>query len=701
MNQLETTVGAVTLPPAVVGAVNLNNGVFPRIAVSPKLNWALATPGGEGSLSIVDLGRQSINQISSISCTPGTSTTPAVVAANTTTTVGLQVGEPVLVSGVSPSTFNGIFSVTAVSNTAFQYNSQAPCPTSATSGSGGIASYSFPVATLATNLNVSGVSINDETQKALLVDPTPTVPAFVFNILDQSSVAIPQSQLPSSNNNIATAMDPLMNIGLIVNQGVGKGTNGEISLIDPVTPKLLSSFPAGITPVVDAAIDPATSMAVIVSQGDNSVKVFSVGALRAAPQIVQTSFTPVGGTSSSHVTLNSTLGSAATPQNQTVTLVGNFTAGSTPRLDGNPSVFSGISVSNNRVLTATLSGSFLASNGPRLYALDVVDSPTSPSVFSNVAQLQVIQAVSLVTSGCSNPAPQGVAIDATHNVAVVTEPGCNPVGAGGVAMVSLSPSTGFPVGTGFGANPQLAVGNNPQGVAVYPQAGLAVVAASGSNSVSIVDVLNDDVATAFTTDPIPTGVAVNLGTGNAVVTARGASLVDVFPVSTSSQTPTTIGVQQGPTGVAIDPKSQTAVVANTNSNTASIVNLSTNTTTQTSNPIVVPQGVAFDPIFDNFLITSSASNQVIILNPSNVSAPALRVGIDPSSIAYNAVSGTLVTANSLSGTVTMVDFLDQTVRAVFSLKSSSQFAVAIQPQTNLAVIADTADNQLLLVPLPN
>jgi hypothetical protein len=27
--------------------------------------------------------------------------------------------------------------------------------------------------------------------------------------------------------------------------------------------------------------------------------------------------------------------------------------------------------------------------------------------------------------------------------------------------------------------------------------------------------------------------------------------------------------------------------------------------------------------------------------------------------------------------------------------------VAIQPQTNLAVIADSVDNQLLLVPLPN
>jgi DNA-binding beta-propeller fold protein YncE len=683
-------------PPAVISAVNLNNGLNPHIAVSPKLNWAIATPGGAGSLSIVDLGRRSANQISNITCTPGSSGAPTVVAANTTSTLALQAGQPVLISGVIPSTFNGIFSVTSVSNSSFQYRAQAPCPSSATSGSGGTVSYALPVATVATNLNVRGVSINDETQKALLVDPTNTVPVFVFNILDQSSTAIPSTQLPSATNNVAAAMDPLMNIGLVVNQGVGPGTSGEVSIIDPVTPRVLFSFPTGTSLVIDAAIDPPTSKAVIVSQGDNSLKVFSLGALRSAPQILQTSFAPVGsGQSFSNVTINSSLGAPATPQDQTVTLIGDFTAGSIPRLDGDPSPFSGASAPSGRVLTATLSGTFLASRGPRLYAIDVVDNGASPTVLSNVAQLQVIQAVSLITSDCSNPAPQGVAIDATHNVAVVTEPGCNPSGAGDVSMVNLA------TGSGFGANPELAVGNNPQGVAVYPQAGLAVVANSGSNSVSVVDLLNDGIATAFTVDPIPSGVAVNQGTGKAVVTASGASLVDTFPVSTSAQTPATIGVLQGPTGVAIDPKKNVAVVADSNSSRASIVNLSTNTTTLNSGTIVFPQGVAFDPIANNFLITSSATNQVTILDPNSGFSSSIRVGIDPSSIAYNFESGTLVTANNLSGTMTVVDFIDQTVRGVFSLRSSTQFAVDIHPQTNLAVVADTIGNQLLLVPLPH
>jgi DNA-binding beta-propeller fold protein YncE len=694
MNQLQTTHGSVTLPPAVLNVVNLNSGPNPHVAVSPRLNWALATPGGVGSLSIVDLNRQTISQMSTLSCSAG------VVTATTTATLSLLAGQPVLISGATPSTLNGIFQVRSVSNTTFTF-AEAPCA----SGTGGTATYALPVATLATNPNVRGVSINDETQKALLVDPTSGVPGFVFNILDQTS-ALVNALTPFKN--VATAMNPLTNIGVIVNESTNRGF-----IVDPTVPTVVPmlAFTTGNFPV-DVAIDPAANTALIVNQHDNppTVSLFSLGALRPGPQIIQSSFLAAGSAqASSRVIITSGLNIPATAPNQTVTLIGRFTNttvcgmnGDCPRLDGDPSPFTGVSISaNGRVMTATLPGSFLAGHGPRLYVLDVTDSSTSPETFSNVAPLQAIQAVSLVTGDCSNPAPQGVAIDTVHDVAVVTEPGCNPTGAGDVSLVSLSTSTGFPVGTGFGAKPELAVGTNPQGIAVYPQAGLAVAANAGSNTVSIVDIVHEAVPVTFTTDPIPDGVAVDLGTGKAVVTANGASVVDVFPVSTTAQTPTTIGVQQGPSGVAIDPKGHIAVVSNSSSNTASIVNLTSNTTTNRSNPISFPQGVAFDPISGSFLITSGASNQVIVLNPATVSALAIRVGIDPSSIAHNFESGTLVTANNLSGTMTVVDFIDQTVRGVFSLPSSTQFAVAIHPQTNLAVVADPVDNQLLLVPLPH
>jgi DNA-binding beta-propeller fold protein YncE len=695
MNLLQTTTSSLSLPPAVINVVNINNGANPHIAVSTKLNWALATPGGAGALSIVDLGRRTTSQITGISCSAGT---PSIASANTTSTVSLQVGQPVLVTGVSPAAYNGIFSVTSVSNTQFQFAINS-CPAA---GGAGVAAYSLPVASVATDTNIRGVSINDETEKALLTEPTTNVPAFVFNILDQSSQLV--NGLAQTANNVATAMSPLTNIGLIVNS-----TSSQVLVVNPVTPSQLAVFQTTAASPVDVAIDPATNVALIVSQGDNTVRVFPLATspLRSgAPQIIQSSFLPAGSTqTTSQVRINSSLGSAAAAPNQTVTLIGVFTTASVPRADGDASAFQSISLSPSgcgtapnicRVMTATLLGSYLTGTtpprGPRIYALDAMDSTAGAS---NVAPLQVIQAVSVVTSACPNPAPQGVAIDVVHNVAVVTEPGCNHV-----SLVSLAPGT---IGQGLFGATDLAVGSNPQGVATYPQAGLAVVANTFSNNVSIVDVVNNGVPTTFTSDPLPTGVAIDLGTGRAVVTASGASLADVFPVSTSTTAPTpiTIGVQQGPTGVAIDQKNHVAVVANSSSNTASILNLSSNSVSLTSSGISLPQGVAFDPITGLFMITSAASNQVFALNPNTASTGGIRVGIGPSSIAYNFESGTLVTTNNLSGTVSVVDFIDQTVRGVFSLPSSTQFAIDIHPQTNLAVVADPADNEVLLVPLPH
>ena len=43
--------------PSVVTTVNIGTGSAPQVAIEPRLNWALVTPGGAGTLSIVNLGR--------------------------------------------------------------------------------------------------------------------------------------------------------------------------------------------------------------------------------------------------------------------------------------------------------------------------------------------------------------------------------------------------------------------------------------------------------------------------------------------------------------------------------------------------------------------------------------------------------------------------------------------------------------------
>ena len=91
---------------------------------------------------------------------------------------------------------------------------------------------------------------------------------------------------------------------------------------------------------------------------------------------------------------------------------------------------------------------------------------------------------------------------------------------------------------------------------------------------------------------------------------------------------------------------------------------------------------------------------MLVLDPVSRTTTSLRIGINPTSVAYNFNSDTLVTTNSSSQTMSVVDFLSGRVRAVLSFKPSGRFAVDIHPFTNLAVIADSVDKRVILRPLP-
>jgi DNA-binding beta-propeller fold protein YncE len=114
-----------------------------------------------------------------------------------------------------------------------------------------------------------------------------------------------------------------------------------------------------------------------------------------------------------------------------------------------------------------------------------------------------------------------------------------------------------------------------------------------------------------------------------------------------------------------------------------------------------PTGVIYDPIGYQFIVASSLSNQIFLASSVSQQSTAFSVGINPTSVAYNPFSSTLVTTNTESGTMTVVDLLARQIRAVLSVNSGSQFSVAIHPWTNVAAVADTADNELVFIPLPH
>jgi DNA-binding beta-propeller fold protein YncE len=175
-------------------------------------------------------------------------------------------------------------------------------------------------------------------------------------------------------------------------------------------------------------------------------------------------------------------------------------------------------------------------------------------------------------------------------------------------------------------------------------------------------------------------------------------------------------VDQYPVSVAIDGLDNLVAAANAEGNDVSIVDLLQTSATQTVSGMEGPTDVVFDPSQDQFLVSSSLSNQFFVIAALSAQSTPIKVGINPTGIAYNSLSSTLVTANTTSGTMTVVDFFDRRIRGVIDLNTSGPrfispqlttssgllptFSVDTHPLANYAVVADTNNNRLLIVPLP-
>jgi DNA-binding beta-propeller fold protein YncE len=133
----------------------------------------------------------------------------------------------------------------------------------------------------------------------------------------------------------------------------------------------------------------------------------------------------------------------------------------------------------------------------------------------------------------------------------------------------------------------------------------------------------------------------------------------------------------------------------------------------------VPSGVVFDPVNQVFVAANSLQNNLVIVDPVTCIPTSVRVGINPTSLDYNFQTSTLATVNSASNTMSFLDYMcppapsfpvtctaPQT-REIFGLPSSAkfsqtqQFSVAIDAKLNLAVVVDTNNSRVLLIPLPH
>lgn len=653
---------ACTTPPCpllVVGgtATSFSTGGSPAIGIDPTLNWAVITPGGAGSISIVDLGFGSPN--------PGS-------------------------------------------------NGRAPAV----------------IGSLSLSTTAQGVGINSETHEALFTDfnsGTVTTYSLLDNTVNSVTNFGVALNLPKES---AAAVNPLQNIGIAIN---GEGT-GTASVVDIANHNVLQTVTnltsQGGTPS-GVAVDPATNEALIINSAAGTISIVQLGASNPKPLQILESSPAISFTSSSALSL-------------TINGMG-FGAGSAVLLDGTP--LSGATVVSSRQIQVAVPATMLVS--ARRFAVQVQNTVGAAVTVSNVEPLTIIQAVSVGT------APAGVAIDPDRDLAVVTNSG-----SGNVSLVSVAPPSNAspqslgPVGV---IGTPLPAHLNPRAVAVDPRAGLAVAANFDSNDLSLIDYSEVNTATPTYLPAVrgcaptavctgPAGVAFNEDTNGVLVSDSniGTANSDVAFGTVTAATPTAPAVMsapgvpqpvdQTPGDLAIAPSfdpfdpvnnpnpslTYAAIASAAQTSVVDFLNTSTQLVVGRTTGVVQPTGVVYDSLNSAFIVSDSLNNDILVINPLTFVPVAFRGGYNPSSIAYDSQTSTIVAVNGATGTLSVLDYVcppltatpactSPQVRTTIGLVGSQISPTAplgpktvdVDPMTGLAVLVDSENNRVLLIPLPN
>ena len=533
--------------------------------------------------------------------------------------------------------------------------------------------------------STEGIGINTETHQLLLTDPKATNLtefSLLNNTVAQVTFTINGVAL-NSKEFVAAGVNPLTNIGIAVN------VNGTGTVVDMAGGKVLQTVTLGTSPAA-VAIDAAHNQAVVVNQGSNNVSIVSLGSSFRPLQIAEINPSTTFVTNPATSLLLTVNGAGFLPGEAQIILDGTALPGT---------------VSNaGRTVTATVPSAMLTA--PRHYSVTVQNTGSTDT--SNIAPLNVIQPVTV------GAGPFGVAIDTTNDIAVVTNSVDNTA-----SLVNLL--------TGTVINPAtpIPVGATPEGVAVNSLLGLAVVANFAGNTVSVLDDtgVTTDVKTTANCGSVcsaPIGVGIDQDQNKAAITGSVSNTVSFIAAlsdsgpggNTDEFSPTTA---PNPLAVAIDPNpnlNYAVVGTSSQASTLDVFDATTSALITRINGMAGPSGVLFDPVNQVFVAANGLSNTVVFLDPSSLIAHSVPVGINPTSIDYNFQASTLLTFNSASNTLSILEYVcpppvnnnapppceAPQARGIVGLGGSPQFSVAVDPKLNLIVLADMANNRVLLVP---
>ena len=205
----------------------IGTGIKPAVAVDPKLNWALIAPGGAGTVTIVDLGRN-----------PGPGVNPADFGRTPVVVASLTISGTAQGVGINASTHQAVFADpqgpnnVPASPSVFTFSMLNQSVGSVPFTQGGI-----PF----TNLGLSAAAVNPLANIGIVVNGT----ANNGYVLDLQNDQVLQT-VAGFNSPQAVAVNPLTNTAYIVNQGNNTVSVFPMATIAPNPLQILEMSPSTI-----------------------------------------------------------------------------------------------------------------------------------------------------------------------------------------------------------------------------------------------------------------------------------------------------------------------------------------------------------------------------------------------------------------------------------------------------------------------
>ena len=616
-------------------------GATPGIAIDPRLNWAVVTPGGAGGISVVDLGVDA-----SPSQPEGRS--PYAVA-------NLLLSQTVQGVAIDPETHNVFFSdpntgtlytFTALDNTV----EVVTLPSTGQPGSGAPYNQAGFGAAAASSLEDVGIAVN-KNSTAVVVD------------LANGIVLQQVGGLGASTAVQAVAVDPVSNQAVVVNHEDGTvtllslGTTINSLQITEASPAVVYGGPGTANTTLTILGGGFVSGTSEVLLDGTALPGGDVNVVSSRKIIATVPGSMLDSARLYAVQVQNGAGGAAPVSNVTdLSVIQSIAVGSLPV---------GVAVDTDRdaaVVTNSSDGTV------SLISLAPISSE-SPQSLGNVGIIG-----SPVLAGTT---PEGVAVLPRRGLAVVANNGSNNATVVDLTGVAV-PQNISTCSTGC---------SGPAGAAMNQDSGIAAIAdtnPTGPVSTGTVSFLNLSATPASAAgslsvdhDPVAVAVDPNLNYA-AVTTASQASSINLVNMATFGTVGTINTALENPSGIVFDPVNQIFLTANSLLNDIILVDPTTFIETPV-NVGIAPTSIDYNFQTSTLVTANSPSGTLSVLDyvcPPGAGAPAACVGPK------------VRTVLELGGTQTSPLVLGPN-------------AVAIDPKLNLAVLVDPDNNRVLLVPLPH